>query len=120
MRIFDPHRSALDPQNPIRGVAELEDIALQAFDREVFVHGADQLRFGLQHDAVVGIVRNGAAGGDRGQARALARPQHFVDGVVMDQRAAPSAPGAESFGQHAHALVELRASEIPGSDMRRA
>ena len=63
-------RPALDPQDPVGDVAELEDVALQALDREVLVHRADELRLRLEHHLVVGVVRNGAAGGDRGEARA--------------------------------------------------
>jgi hypothetical protein len=46
--ILDAHRAALDPQNAVGGVAELEDVALQALDGEILVHGADQI-LRLQH-----------------------------------------------------------------------
>src|SRR5207237_2175945 len=40
-RVLDPDAALLDAQNAVRHVAELEDIALQALDREVLVHRAD-------------------------------------------------------------------------------
>ena len=111
MRILDPHRAPLDPQYPIRGVAELEHIALQALDREVLIDRAHQMTFRLQHDPVVGVVRNGAARGDRRESGALARTQHLIDRVVMQQRCAAPAARAEALRQHVHALVEFFAPQ---------
>src|SRR6185437_16562610 len=105
MRVLDPHRASLHPQYSIRGIAQLEYIALKALDGKILVDGADQMTLRLQHDLVIGVVRNGAAGGERGEACALAGPQHLVDRVVMQQRAASPAAGAETLRQHAHALV---------------
>ncbi len=78
VRILDAHASGLDAQDAIRRVAELEDVAGQAFDGEVLVHGADELARGLEHDVVVGGVGNRAARGERGQARAAPAAQHAV------------------------------------------
>ncbi len=44
LRVLDPHRAALDAQDALRRVAELEDVAGQALDREVLVDRADHLR----------------------------------------------------------------------------
>ena len=49
VRILDAHRAALDAQDSIRGIAELEHIALQALDGKVLVHGADEMAFRLEH-----------------------------------------------------------------------
>ena len=68
--------AGLDAQDAIRGVAELEDVARQAFDGEILVERADEDAGGLEDDLVVGVVGNGAAAGDGGEARALARAQH--------------------------------------------
>ncbi len=106
VRILDAHRAALDPQDSIGGVAQLEHVALQALDGEVLVHRADELRLGLEHDAVVGVVRNRAARSDRREAAAAPRTQHLVDGVAMNERALPSAARAEPLGQHRDTLVE--------------
>ena len=61
---------------------------------------ADELVLRLEQHLVVGVVGDRAAGGQRRQPRAAPAAQHAVDGVVMDERAAPAAPGGEAFGQH--------------------
>ena len=70
MRVLDPDPALLDPQDAVGDVAELKDVALQALDREVLVDRADELRLRLEDHLVVGGVGNGAAGGERGEARA--------------------------------------------------
>ena len=92
VRVLDPHRAALDAQDAVGGVAELEDVAGHALDGEVLVDRADDLALRLQQHLVVGVVGDGAARGERGQPRAAPAAQHAVDGVVVDQRAAPAAP----------------------------
>ena len=79
MRILDPHGAALDPQDAVAAVAELEDVAGHALDGEILVHGADDWILRLEQHLVVGSVGDGAAGGDRGQARAPPAAQHAVD-----------------------------------------
>ena len=92
MRVLDPHHAALDAQDAIAPVAELEDVAGEALDGEILVHGADDVALGLEQDLIVGVVGDGAAGGERRQPRAAPAAQHAVDGVVVDERAAPAAP----------------------------
>src|SRR5271170_6522471 len=99
MRILDTHRAALDAQYLVRSISELEYIPLQAFNREVLVDGADHNRLRLEHHPVIGVIRYGAAGSDRRQARALTGPQDLVHRIVMQQRAAAAAPRAESLRQ---------------------
>ena len=48
LRVLHAHDAALDPQDPIGLVAELEDVAGHALDREVLVHRADELVLGLE------------------------------------------------------------------------
>ena len=79
MRVLDPDDAALDPQDAIGCVAELEDVAGHALDREILVHGADRLVFRLQDHPVVGGVRDRAARGQRGQPRAAPTAQHMID-----------------------------------------
>ena len=43
LRVLDAHAPALDAQDALRRVAELEDVAGDALDREVLVHRADEL-----------------------------------------------------------------------------
>src|SRR6185503_19827749 len=68
MRVLDEDtpRNA-DPTNPPRRVAEQEDVAGHAFDREIFVDGADDRPFGFSDDRVQRRVSNGAAAGDGDQ-----------------------------------------------------
>ena len=107
MGILDPHHAALDADDAIALVAELKDVAGQAFDREVFVHGADEVVLGLQQHLIVGIVRDGATGRQRGEPCAAPAAQHVVDAVVVDQRAAAAAAGAETFRQHSYHRREI-------------
>ena len=76
MRVLDAHDAALDALDPVGRVAELEDVAGEALDREILVHRADELVFRLEQHLVVGVVGNGAAGGQRRQARAAPAAQH--------------------------------------------
>ena len=70
MRVGDADGPAGDLENPPRRVAELEDVAGVRLDREVLVQRADERVAGIEHDAVVGDFRDGAAGGEREQPRA--------------------------------------------------
>ena len=88
MRILDAHAARFDAPDLVRRVAELEDVAGEALDREVLVDGADDLVGRLQHDLVVGGVGDRAAGGERREARAAASAQHAVHRVAMDVRGA--------------------------------
>ena len=56
--------------------------------------------FRLQQHLIIGVVGNGASGGQRGQPRAAPAAQNAVDGIVVDQRTAPPTPRAETVGQH--------------------
>ena len=70
VRVLHPHRPALDPQDAIGGVAELEDVALQALDSEVLVDAADDVVLRLQQHLIVGRVGDRAARGERRRAGA--------------------------------------------------
>ena len=84
-RVLDAHGAALHALNAISGVAELEDVAGHAFDREILVDRADDLIFGFEQYLIVGIVGDRPARGQRGQPRAAPAAQHVVDRIVMDQ-----------------------------------
>ena len=88
MRIFDAHAARFDALNAIGRVAELENVAREAFDREILIDRADQLSRGLEHDVVVGRIGNRAARSQRGEPRAAPPAQHAVDRVAMDIRRA--------------------------------
>ncbi len=112
MGIFHAQFAALHAQHPVAGVAELEDVAGHAFDGEVFVHAADRDGFRFHHHRVVGGVGYGAAGGERGQARAALALDPAVHGVAMHQACAWSASRAVSFHQHAQHGIELLARKV--------
>ena len=61
VRVLDPHHAALDAQDAVALVAELEDVAGHALDREVLVQRADDVVLGLEQHLVVGVVGDGAA-----------------------------------------------------------
>ena len=94
LRVVDANAPGFDPQDPIRRVAELEDVPGEALDREILVDGADELARGLEHDVVVGGVGYRAARCDGGEPGAAPAAQHAVDGVAMDVRRAMTAPRA--------------------------
>jgi hypothetical protein len=81
-------------------VTELKDVARETLDREVLIHRADKMVFRFEQDFVIGIVGNGAAGGERGQPRAAPAAQHVIDRVVVDERAAAPATRAEALRNH--------------------
>ena len=107
--VLDAHDAALDALDLVALVAELEDVAGEALDGEILVHRADEVIFRLEQHLVVGIVGNGAAGRQRRQPRAAPAAQLAIDGVVMNQGAAPAAPGVEALGQHGDDGVEILA-----------
>ena len=112
LRVLHSHAAAFDAQDAVRLVAELEDIAGDAFDREVLVDATDHRRLWFEHDFVIGGVRDRAARGDRGQTRAATRTQDAVNRVAMQIRAARSAPCREAIGEHAHNRGELLARNL--------
>ena len=112
LRVLDAHGAALDAQNAIGTVAELEDIAGQALDREILVDRADENVLRLHLHAVIGIVRNGAAGGEPGEARAFAAANLAVHRIMMDQGAAPATAEGEAVCQHLDDRIEVGARQV--------
>ena len=118
LRVLDPDGSALDPLDAIGGVAELEHVARHALDGEILVDGADDGVLGLEQHLVVGGVGDRPAGGQRRRPRAPAAAQDAVDGVAMDQRAAPALTRRKTLRQHPDDRVELlprQIAERPGA-----
>ena len=72
LRVGDADVAAGHLQDPPRRVPELEDVAGVALDREVLVERADERVVGIEDDAVVGDLGDGAAGRLREQPRAAA------------------------------------------------
>ncbi len=61
VRILDAYDTAFDADDPVGGITELKYIACEAFDREVFVHRADEMAFRLEHHLIVGGIWNRTA-----------------------------------------------------------
>jgi len=110
--IFDAKSSGIDAQDTPGSVAELKDVAGEAFDGEVFVNCADESFAWFENDAVIGVFRDCATGGEGQQACATTSADPMVDGVMMEQRTAASAFGAESFSEHFQHLIEFVAGEV--------
>src|SRR4029077_3118221 len=93
MRIFDPNDPALDALDPVALVAKLEDVAGKALDREILIHGPDEVILGFEQHLIIGVVGYGTAGGECGQPRATSAAQYSIDRVMMDERTTPAAAG---------------------------
>ncbi len=112
LRVDDPHLARLDLPDQVGGVAQLEDVARHALDREVFVERADEGVRRLEQDAVVTDVGDRAPRRDGGEPRAAAPAQAVVDAVVVHVRGAPAAAGREALREHLDDVVEVPALEI--------
>ena len=112
VRVLHPQAVALDALDAVAGVAELEDVAGHAFDREILVDRAHDDRLRFQHHLVVGGVGNGPAGGQRGESGVAAGSQLPIHRVAVDVRGTRAAAGGETLGQHAHHRIEIGAREL--------
>ena len=112
VRVLHSDRASLDAQDAPRGVAELEDVAGHALDREVLVDRAEASPVRLQHHVVVGVVRDRAARGHRGEAGAAPGAQRAVDDVAVQVRAPAPASGRESTGEHREQCPPAVAGEV--------
>ena len=74
-RVLDEHLVHLDLLHAVRGVAELEDVAGHALEREVLADRADAQALRVQHDVVVELVRDHAGVGHGREPRAAPRAQ---------------------------------------------
>ncbi len=113
MRVGDAHHAVADAQDPPRSVAELEDVARQRLDGEVFVERADEMALGLEQHAVVEHFRNRAAVGDRADARAFSTSYFFIQTIMMQERPAAAAPRRVAAREHVHHFVEFLFLQVP-------
>ena len=101
--------------------SEQEHVSDQTFDREILVQRSDGFVIRLGDDRVVRVLRNRAAGGDRGETRAAPALDAAVHPVAMQQRTASAARGCDAFGEHLDDRVEILARKIAvgisGTDM---
>ena len=107
LRVLDAHQAALDAQDAVGRIAQLEDIAGQAFHSKVLVHRPDDDALRLEKDLEVGVVGDGAARGQRREPGAPTTAEHPVDGIAMEKRAAPASPRRKAVGEHRHNGIEL-------------
>ena len=70
--VVDPDRAHLHLGHPPRVRAQKEDVSRGRLDREVLVDRADRHPVGVEHDAVVTRLGDGAPAGERGQPGARA------------------------------------------------
>ena len=112
-RILDVHNPALNALDPVALVAELKDVASEALDREILIHSTDEMVLGFEQHLIVGIIRDGAAGGERRQPRATPASQQPIDAVMMNERTTPAAPGAKTVGQHLNDRRKILPRQVP-------
>ncbi|MNI32170.1 hypothetical protein D3C73_860750 [compost metagenome] len=98
--VLDPDFAGLDPQDAVRSVTQLEDIAGNAFHGKIFIDAANVQALGFEQHAVVGIVGNGAAAGHGGQPTAATGAQCTGHGVAVQERAANTLTSVVAFGEH--------------------
>ena len=111
LSIFDTHPPGLDLEDAIRGVTQLEHIAGQALHREVLVHRADIQPLRLQQHGIVGVVGDGAAGGQCGQPATAPATQAARREITVQIGAAGSVAGRIALGEHSQQCLEGRIVE---------
>ncbi|MCY1409200.1 hypothetical protein D9M71_245400 [compost metagenome] len=98
--VLDADPAAFDADDAVGAVTELEDIAGQALDGEIFVDAADVQALGFEDHGVVGVVRNGAAAGNGCQLAASAPAQRTGHGIAVQVSAAHALAAVVAFGQY--------------------
>ena len=112
MRIFHADLALAHMPNAPRMRTEQKHIAGQALDREIFVQRADHFAFGFRDHRICGRIRNGAAGGDRGEFRAAPAPQPMIHLIAMQQSAAAAARSRDAFRHHRPLPIQNRRAKI--------
>ena len=110
--VFHSHSSRLDPEDAPGCVAELEDVARQALDGEIFAQRSDARPLGLENHRVVRHIRDRPARSEGGETGAAPAPDAAVHLIVKDVYAAAATLGGESIREHAHRLIELFPCEV--------
>src|SRR5262245_39321831 len=72
LRVLDAYQPAFHAQDAIGRIAELKHVPGEALNGKIFIDGADDQALWFQDYLKVRVVRNGAAGGQRCEARSLA------------------------------------------------
>ncbi len=87
--VCDADHARADAQDPPRRGAELKDVPGVRFDREILVQRADRGALGLEHDLIVGRVRDRAAARDRDEPRPARRVHDALHAVFVEQGPTP-------------------------------
>src|SRR5262249_97501 len=106
-RILDPHGPALDPQNAIRSIAKLKNVASQTLDGKILVDASNDVVFGLQQRLVIGGIGNRAARRQCCGPRSASPAQNLMNGIAMNKGATPTTARGEAISQHLHCGVEI-------------
>src|SRR6266496_3957666 len=77
--ILNTHLALLDAQHAPRPIAQLKNVPLQTFDREIFIYRANYETTRLEYHCIVGRVGYGAPGSYRCSPRAPASAQTPVN-----------------------------------------
>src|SRR5262249_60416525 len=85
LRVLHAHHAALDADDAIGSVAELEDVALEALHGEILIDRADHHVLRLEQNLEIGIVGDGAARGRRQEPSPTPPAQTAIDPAAMDQ-----------------------------------
>ena len=107
MGVFDADDAGFDAANAPGGGAKEDDVAGHAFDREVFIEGADEGAFGFGQDAVVGDFGDRAAALDGGHSRAAAAADNAVDAVAVEIGGRLAGADRDALAEHFDDLVEV-------------
>jgi hypothetical protein len=83
MGVLDAEVALIETKDPPARVAQLEDVTGHAFDREIFIDGPDEFPLWFEDYAVISVIRNGAATGDRSESGAFSRAQFLVDPIPV-------------------------------------
>ena len=95
--IFDPHAPAFHAADFPGSVAQQEDVAGHALDGEVLVDGAHESSVRVGHHVVIGVVGNGPAAGQGGNARPPASLQPMIDAIPVQVCAVPTQAWGKSL-----------------------
>ncbi|MNZ48978.1 hypothetical protein D3C78_667330 [compost metagenome] len=106
--ILDAHLGAFHPQNAVRGVTQLKDVAGNALHGKIFIDAADVQPLGFKQHCIVGVVRDGAAAGQCGQLTPAASAQAAIDGIAVQVGTTHTLATIEAFGEHAQQGLVMR------------
>ena len=118
--VADAHDAGFDVADLPRVRAEQEDVAGHRLDGPVLVDRADEEVVGSATHAVVADLGDRAAGGERGEPRALAAAHLAVDRVVVHVPAARTATGDDTGRDELEHFVELRRGSARCTALRAA